>query len=477
MCTGIMRNVFTLGVLVTIHASSLSAAEQWADPNLSVHKGLDIWLDASRQNAARQSAKQPEILSGTPVGLWLDGSGNRRHLVQKIEVSRPSFYTETGYAAMRFDGERRFLSLSGLDRSYKDITIFVVALPFANAGEFRAFLALNQTGKNDYVSGLTIDQGPGNSSRFQSVNVEGVGFGGAVNLLREAADFGNLQRLCITSTIGNNGTALRINGKVSGRRNRGESTLKMDQITVGARFYNNGGPADIRGFLDGDISEVLIYDRILTDAEREQVDKYLISKYGETRKVAIPATSTGGKPLVRAAHVPPVQMFVPGFTVRELPVDLPNINNLQYRPDGKLVALGYDGNIYLLSDSDGDGLEDKVELFWENKGKLRAPIGMALTPPGYKHGNGVFVAAKGKCSLIVDTEGAGKADKEIIVAEGWQEIPHGVDALGVAFDLVMAASISDLGTASYTNGYLLDNSGKAQYRPRQRTRDDPPRRT
>ena len=33
-------------------------------------------------------------------------------------------------------------------------------------------------------------------------------------------------------------------------------------------------------------------------------------------------------------------------------------------------------------------LEDKTDLFWENKGRLRAPIGMDLTPPGYKPGTG-----------------------------------------------------------------------------------------
>ena len=35
-----------------------------------------------------------------------------------------------------------------------------------------------------------------------------------------------------------------------------------------------------------------------------------------------------------------VQMVVPGFTVQELPVQLPNINNLRFAPDGRLFALG-----------------------------------------------------------------------------------------------------------------------------------------
>jgi glucose/arabinose dehydrogenase len=157
-----------------------------------------------------------------------------------------------------------------------------------------------------------------------------------------------------------------------------------------------------------------------------------------------------------------VQVFVPGFTVRELPVKLNNINAVKYREDGTLVALGYDGNIWLLSDTDGDGLEDKAAPFW-NQPTLRAPIGLALTPPGYARGRGVFVPAKGKVSLIVDTNNDDFADEEIIVAQGWNELPHGVDALGAALDKDGNVYFG-LGTANFTDGYLINrDTGRAQY--------------
>jgi len=451
------------GIVLALGVAPALAAEDWADPNLKVTDGLEVWLDAARQNAGRRAAKMPEVVNGQTLDVWLDASGRRRHLTQK-DAARPFFHSADGHTAVRFDGERQCLLRSGMDRAYQAVTIFVVAAPFANPGEFRALLALNQAGKNDYVSGLTIDQGPGASPRFQSLNVEGAGFGGAVNLLREGSDFGTVQRLCVTSAAGSGGTRLYVNGKLAGQRDRTDSTLQMDQLTVGARFYTNGGPPQVRGFLEGDLLEVLIYDRVLTDAERAAVEKYLAAKHGDNRKVAIPRRPGAGKPLVSVAHPPPVQVLVPGFTVKQLPVDLTNINNVQYRADGKLVALAYDGNVYLLSDSDGDGLEDKVELFWDNKGRLRAPIGMALTPPKYKHGNGLFVASKGKCSLIVDSKGGDRADKEIVVADGWQEIGHGVDALGVAFDPRDGSVCFGLGTTDYTNAYQVDREGKAHYR-------------
>jgi putative heme-binding domain-containing protein len=273
--------------------------------------------------------------------------------------------------------------------------------------------------------------------------------------------FGGLHVIEVTA----DGKAVRlaVDGKHEGERSRDGSPVSLDEITVGARYYENGpGPQHVDGYCRCDIAEVLVYDRVLTAMETKDVREYLDVKHAKLKAALPPDLGGPGEALVPVKD-PPVQMFVPGFTVRELPVDLTNINNILYRPDGKLVALGYDGRVWLLSDTDGDGLEDQAELFWDGTGKLRSPIGMDLTPPGYKHGQGLFVAAKGKCSLIVDTDGDGRADKEIVIADGWKELPHGVDALGVAFDRRDSSVYFGLGTTDYTNAYQVGKDGKAAY--------------
>ena len=126
------------------------------------------------------------------------------------------------------------------------------------------------------------------------------------------------------------------------------------------------------------------------------------------------------------------------------------------------MTLGYNGDLHLLRDSDGDGLEDHADLFWKNDGSLRGPIGLLLTPPDYEKGRGAFVASKGKVSLIVDHDGDDQADEEIIVAKGWQEIPQNVDAVGLAMDKEGWLYFG-LGTANYANAYLIDDQGESQY--------------
>lgn len=154
-------------------------------------------------------------------------------------------------------------------------------------------------------------------------------------------------------------------------------------------------------------------------------------------------------------------MLVPGFAVRILPVELTNLVNLQYRHDGVLVALGYNGNIWLLRDTDGDGLEDKASLFWDGKGKVSAPIGMDLAPKDTDHGDAVFFACKGKVMMVTDRDGDGIAEEERVLAEGWPLARAGVDSASVCYDARDGSLYFGLGVRWYDNAYEIDAAGKA----------------
>jgi putative heme-binding domain-containing protein len=443
------------------------AAEPWADKRLptSSHDGLIVWLDAEAQSAARAALGKPVLTAMGPIDAWYDGSGQRNHFGQNQKEYQPIFREHGPGASLLFDGEDDVLTFAGPKREVRAMTIFLVAAPAANTGDFRAPFAGHEPGKNDYTSGINIDFGPWATPRWQTLNAEGPGFGGAINMLDRGVDFGAFHTVALVNEPGLDSVRLFFDGRAAGKRGRAKSVLRLDEMIVGSRIYNNeGGRANPRGFFDGDIAEVLVYDRALKDNERQVVEKYLREKYAKVTPVALARGGPGSKPLVPVKNPPPVQVFVPGFTAREVPVDLPNINNIRYRADGKLVALGYNGNIYLISE---DGGQTKVERWYENKGSLLAPIGMALTPPGFKHGQGVIVAAKGKVVLLTDSTGGGKADKEIIVADKWEPYPpelstHGVDALGVAIDKDGVVYFG-LGCKSYVNAYMIDKDGQSHY--------------
>lgn len=164
--------------------------------------------------------------------------------------------------------------------------------------------------------------------------------------------------------------------------------------------------------------------------------------------------------LVPQEPPPPVTLLAPGFVAREIPVRLSNIDNVRYAPDGRLFAAGYDGRVHVLSDSDGDGLEDRVSPYWDRKGELLTPVGMEVAPEG------VYLASRGRISLLKDADGDGVAEACETVASGWVQEKHNSngrnDASGIALD-AQGSLYFCLGCSDYSNPFLVDKQGKAHY--------------
>src|SRR5256885_8341184 len=95
----------------------------------------------------------------------------------------------------------------------------------------------------------------------------------------------------------------------------------------------------------------LFRSRVWPEGDRAAVDRYLDAKYGALLHGLSAAPPREGEelPFVTVSNPPPAQVHFPGFSARELPVELNNVNNVRYRPDCKLIAVGYDGRIWLLS--------------------------------------------------------------------------------------------------------------------------------
>lgn len=363
------------------------------------------------------------------VSVWLDKSGKNRDLSAPSPGEAPRLIKEGGAVFVRFDGEgNRLQGHWGLQT--EDLTVILVFSPRSNRGGFCALFSGSAPTANDYVSGINVDFGAGSGDTIVALNVEGAGMPGQSNLLRQPLRLETSHILVLTS--GKAGTKAFLDGVAAGRRDRAAGTIRLDEFRLASRRYSNESPnPHDQGYFEGDVAEVLVYSSALSEDQLARITTALQQKHAAFL----------GRKGAPAPVVPkePVTMLAPGFEVRPLPVDLTNINNIEYGADGKLYALGYDGRVHVLTDSNGDGLEDTVTTLWEGEGELRAPIGMAVTPEG------VYVASKGRVSLV-------EKGSATVVAQGWKEIPHGVDALGVALD-AQGNLYFGLGCHDFTNIY------------------------
>lgn len=464
----LLRSIlFSVVVLVGLSASSprsLCGQDKqpsfpvWADERLTVRDGLELWFDIAKQGQAWTDAQNRPLVLGQAMDVVYDSSGQQHHARQDIDAAFPKLESFAGERVLRFDGQDDFLRID-LGKSYAELTLFAVVSADKNSGLFRSFFSAAQQSRNDYVTGLNIDLGPLATSTWEAINIEGSGFSGALDFSE-----GNhpLQKYHLFEIrVSKSEVNVWMNGVEQKSRPRRHEPMISDLAWLGARYYSNDTkPARVSGFWDGCLAELIVYNGALDVGEQQVVREYLTKKH---RSLFTGVKETFARhPLEPLEATPEVQMLVPGFRVRKLPLDLTNINNLRYRDDGKLFALGYNGNVFLLTDTDGDGLEDHSQIYWENNGRLRGPLGMYVAPQGYSHGKGVIVASKGKVSFLHDRDGDDVADEEQIIATGWKEITQNVDALGIAVGPDESIYFG-LGTTNYANGYLLDNAGKADF--------------
>ena len=445
-----LSTALLLVALVMSSANRCWAMETWADPRLKVTDGLELWLDASRMLAGGGAKDGEPPRDHQAIDLWRDASGHHRDAAQLQAARRPHFSHRSIQgnhdATLYFDGQADGMSILNGCGELRDITLFVVAAPYSNPGRYRGLFCMNQTGKNDYDSGLNIDLGKESDRVFKEINVEGSGFGGEQNLLGTPLEFGTFHVFTV-GTVGADEVRLIVDGVPQNSRKRTGVSMRADEMRIGMRRYGDNASAPADGsFFEGCISEVLLYRRSLSGDERKQVEQYLQEKHAGLLKLTGPPP----KPLV--------QMFVPGVSARELPVKLTNINCVTYGPDGLLYALGYDGRIHVLRDTDGDGLEDRADVWWD-KPTLRTPISMTWRP------DGLYVVSNGKISRLRDSNKTGKADTEDVIVSDWpKDAGHtggNVDALGIAFDAEDNLYFG-LGCADYSNPYLVRDK-RSQY--------------
>ncbi|MEN9303861.1 MAG: hypothetical protein RL264_2290, partial [Bacteroidota bacterium] len=215
--------------------------------------GMKLWLKAD----------DGVLQSGGVVSQWNDASGNGFNLTQSTTSARPQFVSNTpnfnNKPVVRFDGVDDFMSVDFLQS-------------FSAPNSF--FIVYNNTRTGTTAGGIFDGLVDGSRNTFMYITQSSVG-----RLLTQTAT-GSFIRYNKTQPYDFILNSVFFNGASSYIGENGNQMVlanlpnqPISGFQIGRR--TGGGTS----FLQGNIAEVIFYNRVLTVAEQQQVEKYLMDKY------------------------------------------------------------------------------------------------------------------------------------------------------------------------------------------------------
>lgn len=222
--------------------------------------------------AAWFKADAGTVVEGGRIAQWQDQSGHGRHALQPVPGSRPTLAGNTlnGKPVVRFDGVSQVLSFDCPVNGLTGLTIFMVS---AASKDLRTnelgFYAALHWGEFGPWGGVYL--GPQQSSvawRFGSGQ-----FGNQPYWERPSAGW----TLAVARKDGVRDELFVQGSVVQAPKDRMPSIAHTaDTATIGG---GSQGRPPVK-FFAGDIAEILVFSRALTEAERDAIERYLRAKYG-----------------------------------------------------------------------------------------------------------------------------------------------------------------------------------------------------
>ncbi len=233
--------------------------------------GLRLWLDASDVGTlfADHACLVPAEATGQTVGCWKDKSGAELHAVQSASDARPTLAQDdsAGVREVAFDGLNDFLQgpiISGA--GVASLTIFLItageAVPFGEHGIFSI---------NGWANGLVLERGSSLAS-FLVWNNSAV-TGNQLNAAPNTLPSSGFPRKLLGMRK-DFGTDMRVYVDGQFHAARSSPWLVGPFTNAPYRLCNH------YQFNKGTLAEVVVYDRVLSDTDRQAVETYLLTKYG-----------------------------------------------------------------------------------------------------------------------------------------------------------------------------------------------------
>ena len=261
--------------LVADGAHTLKAAATDASGNV----GTSSIITVTTQNAAAAPSIPPQGLqlwlkgdAGITAGngkviSWADQSGHGIQATQSTVNAQPSVVKSGSLSVVRFDGTRTNLTFPLAINGWTGMTILMVAansinIPSASAANAAIFWNETAYWGTTYLSPYQshVDLRFGTTQTNNGPDYKRTASVGTSLTLTSAIHSGNTDYLYLNGTL-----AFSQGGKLP-------SILgTVNTAALGGGINNT--------FFGGDIAEVLIYNRALSDAERQGIETYLMNKY------------------------------------------------------------------------------------------------------------------------------------------------------------------------------------------------------
>ena len=219
---------------------------------LPVTTNLQLWLKADA-GVTKDGSNN--------VSTWSDQSGNAHHADQSTSASQPLWVDNVlnGKPVIRFDGNSDLMTTDITGPGGTEFTFFVVA-----KSNGQRIISYNDG--SDYV--LYSYPAPNNFI----ISNDGGAYGGLNSGTNNPVAFQVSCARYIANTA--NGMQTFVNGALLAQRTSANIVLPTVPLQLGS--YPGGGATEL---INGDVAEIIVYNRSLTDIEREQVENYLTQKY------------------------------------------------------------------------------------------------------------------------------------------------------------------------------------------------------
>jgi hypothetical protein len=213
--------------------------------------------------------------TGSNPAQWDDLSGNGRHATQATGIHQPAIIPNAlnGRQVRRFDGSNDFYAIAdrALLRNLAGATVFAVATPSSVAvGERIVFSARSSGAANLFVQGIIANQFRYGGRRVAADAGDFANFGTVSNNTPYIfTAIQNWQSATKSAFVSNGNTDNDTSFQTSGNSENVDSAsdLSIGVSSTGGLFWN------------GDIAELLIFQRAITTTERQALERYASAKY------------------------------------------------------------------------------------------------------------------------------------------------------------------------------------------------------